>query len=123
MAKDSKRLSRKVLAEDEEAYNALQKIEGYAPSNQSHSLATLKQSYDEMRAAQAAEDQLAAAYATGRDLATSKEVAWHNQMLGAKDSIRAQFGKDSPQVQELGLKRASDYQTRGRKSASKELPK
>ena len=30
-------------------------------------------------------------------------------MLSAKDAVRAQYGKDSPQVQEIGLKRASEY--------------
>ena len=116
MAKDeSKRLPRPTLAEDEAAFNALQKIAGYAPANPSYAIAVITQAFDAMRNLQAAEDQAAAALATARDAAASQEWAVHNLMLGAKDSVRAQFGKDSTQVQELGLKRASDYKSRGPK--------
>ena len=42
-------------------------------------------------------------------------------MLGAKDQVKAQFGKDSIQLQELGLKKTSDYKRPGRKTKSKAL--
>ena len=41
-----------------------------------------------------------------------REWAFHNLILGAKEQVIAQYGKDSTQVQELGLKRKSDYKTR-----------
>ncbi len=117
MAKDeSKRISRSTLAEDEAAFNALQKITGYTPANPNYAVAALTQAFDAMRNLQAAEDQASAALATARDAASSQEWAVHNLMLGAKDSVRAQYGKDSTQVQELGLKRASDYKSRGPKT-------
>ncbi|HJQ23983.1 MAG TPA: hypothetical protein VKA60_08715 [Blastocatellia bacterium] len=117
MAKDeSKRVSRTTLADDETAFNALQKIDGYAPANANYAVTALTQAFARMQDLQAAEDQAAAALATARDAAASQEWAFHNLMLGAKDSVRAQFGKDSTQVQELGLKRASDYRSRGPKS-------
>ncbi len=117
MAKDeSKRVPRNTLTDDEAAFNALQKIVGYQPANPNFGIAVITQAFDAMRNLQAAEDQAAAALATARDAAASQEWAVHNLMLGAKDSVRAQFGKDSTQVQELGLKRASDYKSRGPKT-------
>ena len=108
----NKRLSPSQLAEDEAAFNALQAITGYAPANTSYSVAALTTAVSDKRAAQAAEDQQEAALATARDNAVSLEWAVHNLILGAKDSVRAQFGKDSTQVREIGLKRASEYKTR-----------
>ena len=110
---ESKRVPRLTLADDETAFNALKKIDDYHPANPNYAIAALTQAFQMMQDLQAAEDQAAAALATARDAAASQEWAVHNLMLGAKDSVRAQFGKDSTQVQELGLKRASDYKSRG----------
>jgi hypothetical protein len=41
-------------------------------------------------------------------------------MLGAKDQVVAQFGRDSTEVQAIGLKRASEYKPRQRKSTGAE---
>lgn len=113
MAKnENRRLKPSTIAEDEAAFNALQKVAGYAPANSAYSLAAIAQALEDMRAAQAAEDQQAAAHVTARDFANVKEWIVHNLILGAKDQVRAQFGKDSPQLQEIGLKRTSEYRTR-----------
>lgn len=113
MAKNqNRRLKPSVIAEDEAAYNALRKIAGYAPANSGLTVEAIGNAIDEMHAAQADEDQEAAALATKRDVATGKEWAVHNLILGGKDSVRAQYGKDSTQVQEIGLKRVSEYKTR-----------
>lgn len=117
MAKnETSRIKPTTLADDEAAFNALQNVTGYAPANPAYAITSLTQAFADMRAAQAAEDQAVAALATARDQAVSKEWAVHNLMLGVKDQIRAQFGKDSTQVQELGLKRVSEYKTRKPKS-------
>lgn len=113
MAKnEAKRLKPSILDEDEAAFNALVKITDYAPNNPIYSVAALTSAFSAMRAAQAVEDQAAAAFATARDRATSEEWAVHNLILGVKDQIRAQYGKDSVQVQEVGLKRVSEFKTR-----------
>ena len=114
MAKnEAKRLAPGALADDDASFNALQKVAGYAPSNATYKVDAIKQAYDDKKAAQAAEDQAAAALRTARDVATSKEWTFHNLILGAKDQVRGQFGKDSVEVQELGLKRTSEYKSRG----------
>jgi len=113
MAKnEANRVKPSTLASDEAAFNALQNVTGYAPANPAYAVAAITQAVNDMRIAQAAEDQAAAALATARDVAISKEWALHNLMLGVKDQVKAQFGKDSTQLQELGLKRVSEYKTR-----------
>src|ERR1044072_4418270 len=118
MAKnEANRVKPSTLASDEAAFNALQNVTGYAPANPAYAVAAITQAVNDMRIAQAAEDQAAAALATARDVAISKEWALHNLMLGVKDQVKAQFGKDSTQLQELGLKRVSEYKTRKPKSS------
>jgi hypothetical protein len=113
MAKnENRRLSRATLAEDETTLNALKTLAGYTPANSTYTVAAIEQAQTSMRAAQASEDQGVAALATLRDTATSAEWEYHNLILGAKDQVRALYGKDSPQVQEIGLKRTSEYKTR-----------
>jgi len=123
MAKDqTKRVNREDLDKDQTAFNALQNIVSYAPSNPAHTIQSLQTAFDEMRAAQAAEDQVAAAMATTRDLAVSKEWAMHNLMLGVKDQIKAQFGKDSNEVQALGLKKVSEYKPKSGRPKTRSAP-
>jgi len=113
MAKnETKRVKPAVLADDVAALNALRTITSYAPSNPNHSITAITQAINDMNAAQAAEDQAAAAVAAARDQAAAKEWAFHNLVLGVKDQVKAQYGKDSPEVQSLGLKRASEYKSR-----------
>lgn len=123
MAKDqTKRVNRDDLEKDQAAFNALLKITGYAPSNAAHAVNGVEAAFSEMRAAQAAEDQATAALATARDVAVSKEWAVHNLMLGVKDQIKAQFGKDSNEVQALGLKKVSEYKPKSGRPKTKTAP-
>src|SRR5689334_9753088 len=108
----NRRLSPSLLAEDEAAFDALQNMTGYTPANATYATAAITQARNDMRAAHVEENQGEAAQATRRDTSISKEWEFHNLMLGAKDQVKAQFGKDSMQVQELGLKRVSEYKTR-----------
>jgi hypothetical protein len=118
MAKDeTKRIARHILDADEFTFNALQKINGYAPTNPAYGIPLLAQAFQDMRAAQVLEDQASAALATAHDAAITKEWAIHNLILGVKEQVIAQFGKDSSQLQELGLKRKSEYKSRKTKAA------
>jgi hypothetical protein len=51
-----------------------------------------------LNAAQQAEAQAVAAAAAARDNAVAKEWEFHDLMLGVKDQIIAQFGKNSNEV-------------------------
>jgi hypothetical protein len=108
----TRRLSPTLLGEDETVFNALQNMTGYTPANPVYKITGITQALDEMRAAHVDEDQGEAAQATRRDTSITREWAFHNLILGAKEQVIAQYGKDSTQLQELGLKRKSEYKTR-----------
>jgi len=61
-----------------------------------------------MKSAQEAETNAQNALAAARDSVTAAEWCFHNLMLGVKDQVIAQYGKDSDQVQSLGLKKKSE---------------
>ena len=110
MAKNQdKRLQQRDLMRDRVSNDALKGVAGYAPSNPQYSVANLKTLFDTMLAAQALETQAEASLRTARDKMIAAEWNFHNAVLGAKDQVKAQFGKDSDQLQALGLKKTSEY--------------
>ena len=120
MAKnETKRLTPKALSTNDAAMAALQKVSGYTPANSAYSMdksAALAKSMKETRDTEA---QAAAALKTARDNAVAAEWAVHNYMLGAKDQIAAQFGKNSNEFQSLGMKKKSEYKSPAKKAAKK----
>ncbi|MGC4023215.1 MAG: hypothetical protein QM734_15360 [Cyclobacteriaceae bacterium] len=120
MAKNqTRRISPKIIADDIYSNDALKKINGYSPANSQYGAANIQTSYTTMITAQTNETQAIAALATARDLAAAAEWAFHNALLGAKDQVKAQFGKDSNEVQSLGLKKTSEYRNPKSKSTTK----
>lgn len=100
MAKnESKRLTQAALEADRNAFAALQTITGYLPANSTFALGAISAAHAALTAAQQAEAQAAAQAAAARDDAVTREWAFHNLMLGAKDQVVAQFGRDSNEVQ------------------------
>lgn len=121
MAKDeSKRLNPSVVQADKVSFAALQAIPAYTPTNPIYTMVAINSAKAELDTAQQAEAQAMAAAATARDNATAKEWAFHNLVRGAKDQVVAQFGRDSTEVQAIGLKRASEYKARQRKAKTPE---
>ena len=119
MPKDqNKRITPPVLEADRSSFAALQGIAGYAPTNPAYAVAAIKTLETEMTSARAAETQAAAALATARDNAVAKEWEYHNRILGVKDQVVAQFGRDSNEVQALGLKKASERKAPVRRKAA-----
>lgn len=108
MANESKRLRPAQVAEDESSFAALQAITGYAPANQAYALAAITDAHRALQSARAAEVQAEAAHAGARDAAVASEWEFHNLMLGAKDQVTAQFGRDSNEVQAVGRKKSSE---------------
>ena len=109
MPNQTRRLSPPQIQADRDALAALQAITGYAPVNAAYALTAITAARGSLDGAQAAEAQADAAAAAARDEAVAREWEFHNLMLGAKDQIIAQFGKDSNEVQAVGLKRKSEY--------------
>lgn len=108
MANENKRLKPAQIEADRTSFAALQTIAGYAPANAAFALAKVTEAEAALRSKQAAEAQAEAALASARDAAVAGEWEFHNLMIGAKDQVTAQFGRDSDEVQAVGRKKASE---------------
>ncbi|HEX7955604.1 MAG TPA: hypothetical protein VF508_01590, partial [Pyrinomonadaceae bacterium] len=118
MANESKRMRPALVAEDETTFEALQGIADYAPANQAYAVPLIEAAHAAMVRARAAETQAEGAYAAARDTAVAREWEFHNIMLGAKDQVMALFGRNSNEVQALGLKKASERKAPQRRPKS-----
>ncbi len=117
MAKNQNvRLAPVKLQADLDIYTALQGIAAYAPANAAYAKTAVTAKYTAFKAAQDAELAAQVALATARDAATAAEWDFHNTMLAVKEQVIAQFGKNSDQVQALGLKKKSEYKSPARKA-------
>jgi hypothetical protein len=116
MANESRRLSPALIGADEGSFAALQAVTGYAPANQTYTLAAVTSAHAALQSTQTAERQAEAAYQAARDNAVAREWEFHNLMLGVKDQVTAQFGRDSNEVQSIGLKKSSERKAPQRKS-------
>ena len=108
MANETRRLTPAVLSEDESGFAALQAMALYEPANQAYSLQAINAAHGLLLSARTEEAQAQVALDTARDNTVTKAWVFHNLMLGAKDQVRAQFGRDSNEVQAMGLKKASE---------------
>ncbi|HEV2915399.1 MAG TPA: hypothetical protein VGX92_19120 [Pyrinomonadaceae bacterium] len=112
----SRRLSPIKLEADEKGFAALRAFASYTPINPAYSLSSIVAVHAELEELRDLEGQAARAAAAARDNTVSKEWEFHNLMLGVKEQVIAQFGKDSDEVQALGLKRKSEYKPPKRRS-------
>lgn len=116
MAKNqSTHVNPKLLAADRVALAALKVIADYSPAQPAYKTSAIETALAELTAARDTEAQAQAALDTARDVTVAKEWAFHNLMLGAKDQVTAQFGRDSTQVQSVGRKRESERKKPQRK--------
>ena len=112
MAKnETRRINPQVISDDVDALAALKGIEEYDPGDKDYAAAKLDALKTAMETAQEAETQADAAVKNARDAATAAEWEFHNAMLRAKEFVIGQFGKDSDEVQAIGLKKKSEYRT------------
>jgi hypothetical protein len=115
MANQTRRLTPAVLAEDEDGFAALQAMALYEPANHAYSLPAVAAAHGLLQSARTEETQAQVALDTARDNAVAREWEFHNLMLSVKDQVTAQFGRDSNEVQALGLKKASERKAPQRK--------
>ena len=111
MANQTNRIKPAAIEADESGFAALQAMPGYAPANQAYALAAIMAAHASMQSAWTTESQAEAALAAARDNSVAAEWAFHNLMLGVKDQVRAQYGRDSNEVQALSLKKSSERKT------------
>ena len=110
-----KRLRPDLLADDTATYQAWQAIPNYQPNNPALAVGPVKTNYQNLQALQTAETQAKATYDAARDNAAKAEWEFHNVMLGIKDQVASQFGRDSNEYQALGLKKKSERKAPTRK--------
>ena len=116
MAKnEEKRLKPGKLTDDVTAFEAWLAISGYQPNNPAFAADPVKANYQNLQALQAAETQAKTAYDAARDNAVQAEWDFHNLMLGVKDQVASQFGRDANEYQALGLKKKSERKAPARK--------
>ena len=114
---ETRRMKPETLKADRESLAALKSLPDYDPANADYSLTALTAAETSLNAAQTAETQADTAAKTARDNATASEWAFHTLVLGMKDQIIAQYGRDSNEAQAVGLKKKSEYKSRGRKES------
>ncbi len=115
MVNQTNRLKPAQIAADRAGVAALQAMAGYAPVNADYSVKAIGKAHDDMVAAQAAEAQALAAVAAAHDDAVAAEWELHNLVLGAKDQVVAQFGRNSNEVQALGLTKKDERKAPARR--------
>jgi hypothetical protein len=120
MANKNVRLRPAQIEADRNSLVALRAMAGYAPTNAAYSVAAMTELEAAATSAQDAETLAAAALATARDRAAEKEWELHNRTLGVKDQVTAQFGRDSNEVQALGLKKTSERKAPTRRKPAAE---
>ena len=111
----TKRLNPKVLAEDEKAVNAIEKMNDYKPSNADFAkdkIAAKRTAMDDKRKA---ETQAQNALNAARDAAAAAEWEFHNIRVGASDQVVAQYGRDSDHAASVGRKKSSERKSPTRK--------
>ena len=118
----TKRIKPSLLQSDRDCFDALVNLTGYAPVNLRYALNVLTTTCADLDEAQRTEAEALLAAAAARLKALSKEWEFHNLMLGAKDQVVAQFGRDSNEAASVGLKKKSEYKTRARKRQPKQTP-
>jgi hypothetical protein len=112
------RLARPVVDEDRAVLHALHDVDGYTAVNPERTVPAVMALEAQMTTAQAREVQLQGALAAARDQAAAAEWAFHDAILDVKNQVRAQFGVDSDEVQQLGLKKRSKRKTPVRRNGT-----
>ncbi|WP_017297683.1 hypothetical protein [Nodosilinea nodulosa] len=107
MTDTTRRLAPKRIAQDIQALNSLEAIANYAPMRPEASHQTLQQTYQAMQQSQQDEVVMEATLKASRSRAREAEWAFHNAVLAMKQSVLAQFGPNSDEIQAIGYTKAS----------------
>jgi cytoskeletal protein RodZ len=113
---ESRRLKPAQVADNKVRAANLQAMAGYASANPAYAAAKVTAAAAKMDEMRAKEAQAQAAADTARDEAVASEWELHNVVLGVKDQVVAQFGRDSTQAQDMGLTRKSERKAPTRKT-------
>lgn len=101
-----------ILAADRDSVAALQNITDYAPANPDYSRQSLLDAQAEMDDKMAKMAQAEANFKAARDEAVASSHRYHDKVVGMRDSVGAQYGKNSNQFQSVGRKKPTEYKKR-----------
>lgn len=113
-----KRLSPNKLAETQASFAGLKTISDYAPVKVEYKVGSIQPIEDAIAALTEQESQLLVQLGEVRDQLADKGTEFLQSLKGAAQQVIAQFGDDSPEIQKLGRKRASERATRQPKKPS-----
>ena|ERR1043165_3177209 len=111
-----------IVTTDRDSVAAVQGITTYAPANSDYATASLVAAMAEYDAKAAASAQADAAAKAARDDAVAAAHRLHNKVVGMRDSVGAQFGKDSNEFQAVGRKKVTEYKRPARTSKKANNP-
>ncbi|RPJ24845.1 MAG: hypothetical protein EHM33_16430 [Chloroflexi bacterium] len=109
LSTQSRRIRPAILQADRDSQVTLGAMPDYQPSNPAFSKENVESALTAMQAARQAEILAQTALDTARDAAAAAEWRFHEIMLGVKTQVIAQYGKDSDELQALGLKKISEH--------------
>lgn len=115
MANNTKPIKPSILAADRDSLAALASVRGYAPANPAYeadAITALQTDMDNKASASAQADAHAKAL---RDDYVASQWAFHNGVVGMRDSVGVQFGKNSNEFQSVGRKKTTEYKKPVRK--------
>ena len=101
-----------ILAKDLKDFAALKELAAYAPPNPAFTVAAIEADRAAMDVKAEALAQAEALVKTLRDEHVAAQWKFHNSMDGGRDSVEAQYGKDSNEIQAVGRKKKSEYKNR-----------
>lgn len=111
------RLNPTLLSGDIAALDAIAEMADFKPANVEYKAAALDVLRQDMLTKQTADAAAQRSAAAARDDADAAERVFHEAIVGAKIAVKAQYGKDSNEVQAVGLKKSSEI-NRGRRKPS-----
>ena len=115
MANNTKPIAPSILAADRDSLAALADIPMYAPANQAYTEEALKALQTDADNKAASSAQADATAKAKRDDAVASAWAFHNGVVGMRDSVGVQFGKNSNEFQRVGRKKTTEYKKPTRK--------
>lgn len=107
--KKNRTLNPAVLAADRESLAALAAITDYAPANPDYSLQSLTAAARDLDEKVAAATRADAEAKAKRDDAVAAAWEFHTKVVGMRDSVGAQYTKNSNQFQSVGRKKTTEY--------------
>ena len=118
---EHRRVASFILDADYDTLIAIRNMEDYRPANAAYTLSALNEVAAALDATHAAELNAQHALDAARSAAMAAERHFHDQMLGAKDQVIAQYGANSDQVAALGLKKKSERKCPTRREPQPEV--